>query len=279
MKDRDRHYHGIAETFDAKAGEQSSALTHHSLSKKDPIRERIHAVLDVHVPAEGLVLDLGCGAGDDTLHLLHRGNSVIAIDVSPAMIERAEARAVHAGHRVHRGFHVSPVGALDDVLSRVGVRSGSVVGAISSLGVLNHEPQLHRLGAALRGALAPGACLVTTVMGRVSPWRLLRAPFEGQAESAIRRLIAGRGELTEGESCAAIQYFFPGSFSRALGPGFRVVDLQPLEWLSPPGDLAPTGATLGWIARKLGEIETRIGGHRAMTWMGDHFLMALERLP
>lgn len=44
-----------------------------------------------------LVLDLGCGAGTDTLIALSRGASVIALDFSPTMLERTREAAAELG--------------------------------------------------------------------------------------------------------------------------------------------------------------------------------------
>lgn len=42
--------------------------------------------------APGLALDLGCGAGRDSLELLRRGWRVLAIDVEPLALERLQAQ-------------------------------------------------------------------------------------------------------------------------------------------------------------------------------------------
>ncbi len=49
-----------------------------------------------------LAVDLGCGAGNDTLELLRRGWSVLAIDNEPEAIERVWARIADVPHgRLH----------------------------------------------------------------------------------------------------------------------------------------------------------------------------------
>ena len=45
-------------------------------------------------PLDGLrVLELGCGAGDLSVELLHRGARLTALDISPGMVQLARARA------------------------------------------------------------------------------------------------------------------------------------------------------------------------------------------
>jgi SAM-dependent methyltransferase len=64
------------------------------------------ALLAALGPVEGLrVLELGCGRGDLTLELLRRRAEVVAVDVSPAMVEMARERAPDAT------FLVAPVEA------------------------------------------------------------------------------------------------------------------------------------------------------------------------
>ena len=276
MKDQDRHYHDVATAFDRRVDLPKAASVVLARAARTGTRARIHQALAQHVPAEGLVLDLGCGEGADSVHLLERGNSVIGLDVSPAMIAATEARVLERGFRVQRGFHVGAASELGAVLSHAGVAKGVAVGAISSFGVLNHEPELLRLGAALREAMAPGSCLVATVLGRLSPWRIAHGPLKGQLKAEARRILAGRGNL-EGEG-AAIQYYFPRAFGRALGTGFRVREVAPLEWLAPPADLAASGAAMNWVGRCLGHVESRLRPRLPFDWIGEHFLIVLERL-
>ncbi len=64
---------------------------------------------------EGVVLDVGCGTGENALYLAERGYDVWGIDFIPKAIERARAKAVQQGLGVH--FQVGDALKLD-VLGR-----------------------------------------------------------------------------------------------------------------------------------------------------------------
>ncbi|MBI1170420.1 magnesium protoporphyrin IX methyltransferase [bacterium] len=65
-------------------------------------RDRMRALMLSRLPADlrgARVLDAGCGAGQMTAELAARGADVVAVDISPALVEIARARlpAEHAG--------------------------------------------------------------------------------------------------------------------------------------------------------------------------------------
>src|SRR5580700_2688402 len=59
-------------------------------------RNAVWCEMDRVVKPNHRVLDLGCGTGEDALHLMQAGAIVEAIDGSAAMIEAARRRGVNA---------------------------------------------------------------------------------------------------------------------------------------------------------------------------------------
>lgn len=57
-------------------------------------------------PRHAPVLELGCGAGRITLPLLRQGTSVVGIDLSRPMLDRALERITAAGGRLHAPAHL-----------------------------------------------------------------------------------------------------------------------------------------------------------------------------
>ena len=102
-----------------------------------PIRER-----------DGLVVELGCGSGLLTRHLIGAGHRVVATDASPAMLDLA--RAVAAGAEDIRVV-VLPDDKLPD--------ADAIVSVGHVLNYLSDEPSIWRALVAIAEALRPGGLL------------------------------------------------------------------------------------------------------------------------
>jgi SAM-dependent methyltransferase len=101
-----------------------------------PIRER-----------DGLVLEIGCGSGLLTRHLLEAGHRVVATDASPAMLELARESAA--------GADVRRITLPDDLLPD----ADAVVGVGHVLNYLPHVAAVERGLAAAARAVRPGGIL------------------------------------------------------------------------------------------------------------------------
>jgi malonyl-CoA O-methyltransferase len=95
------------------------------------------ALEERHLPSmfpkiDGLLMaDVGCGTGRQTFKLAERGARVVALDFSPAMLDRAVVKSKSA--------QISFV--LADILTSIPLRSGVLDGAVCSL-VLEHVEDL-----------------------------------------------------------------------------------------------------------------------------------------
>lgn len=129
-----------------------------------------------HLPADGRILDLGCGAGRTTFGLYDEGyRHLIGVDFSPEMIRQARAHARRRGRRIP--FRVGDA-------CRLSFPARSFEGALFSFNGLMTIPRRALRIAALREVrrvLVPGGRFVFTTHERVdraSPlsfWREQRA--------------------------------------------------------------------------------------------------------
>lgn len=170
-------------------------------------------------PRGGTCVEVGCGAGRMTVHLAERFDRVVAVDVSPAMLEQARA-SVDAAGRDNVAFELVSGERLEGV-------DGTVADTLVCYLVLQHAPE-RRLVAGLLAefarVLAPdGEAFVQLPVLDSGPgaraWRALSAlavPALARLSRDPARQAAFRGtRLTEDE------------LQRALaGGGLRVVSRQ-----------------------------------------------------
>jgi SAM-dependent methyltransferase len=150
------------------------------------------------------VLDLAAGTGDQTLLAAQRvgpDGSVLAVDVSPSMLQIAARSAAEAG--------LSNVETLVADGSRLELPPASFDAAISRLGLM-FMPDLQRSLRAVRHALKPGACLVALV------WS---APERNPSMSTLMDVVLevrGRFASDDPPLVRAFSLGAPGVFAQAL---------------------------------------------------------------
>ncbi len=94
-----------------------SAMAYDVLSDPDERIAREGAFLKRLVPAGGRALDMACGTGGHAQFLARWGTQVIANDLSPAMIEHAQAKRPHQDIQYEvRDMRQPPAGPFDLVL-------------------------------------------------------------------------------------------------------------------------------------------------------------------
>ena len=138
----------------------------------------------------GRVLDVGCGTGDNALYYASQGMSVLGVDVVPAAIEKARAKAEERGLPVV--FFVGDLIAPGPVaVSEEKFDTVTDVGFCHALSDEARDVWVRRLA----GLLAPGGsyvmlCFSDKVPGTFGPRRIAEAELRGSFTAD-----AGFGEL------------------------------------------------------------------------------------
>jgi ubiquinone/menaquinone biosynthesis C-methylase UbiE len=146
--------------------------------------------IDAYFQRGQRVLDIGCGTGEDALHLAANGVVVEAIDGSTEMVRIARERGVPARRL--------PIENLSELREEYD-------GALSNFGVLNCVDDLPACGAELARLIRPGGKLAICLMPRLCWSEILR--FE------LRRLrphVIWRGMPVRYRSTAEIVRAFVG---------------------------------------------------------------------
>ncbi len=182
------------------AGEDVDGLI--QVARRSPLTRIIEAAL----PADGRVLEAGCGLGAYVILMRDRGRAALGADWSLDALRRCRAAAPG-----------TPVAVMD--LGRLAVRAGGV-DAYVSLGVVEHDPAgPAAIVAEAARALSPGGRLLLSV----PYWNGVRTLGSPYLHRRARRMRDAGGE------------FYQFAFSRReirgfLEPhGFRVLSFHPYD--------------------------------------------------
>jgi len=250
-------------------------------------------LLALFAPGER-VLELGCGTGEDAVHLGRHGVRVLATDASLGMVAAARRKVAAAGLADLVEVHQLAV----EELSRLGSQrrpeapSSSAAlsppgseqaapwaagppfdGAFSSFGGFNCVRGLHGAARDLAAVLRPGAHLLLCVMGPLVPWEWGWFLLRGRPAKAFRRLHRG-GVAWRG---VAIRYPAIGAMKRTFAPEFQARRTAALGALLPPSYAEPWAARHPRLLARLDRWERRWETLPPLPWLADHYLLELER--
>ncbi|MDI6873813.1 MAG: methyltransferase domain-containing protein [Actinomycetota bacterium] len=178
------------------------------------------------LPPGSLILEAGCGLGNDGLELLHSGYRLVETDVSPGQL--AEACRLHR----REGFGDRSLHLLADA-SRLPFADASFDGMLM-VASLHHLPDPGKALREARRVIRPGGPLVLGT--EPNDWQNRTIYPIGKLFLKIIRMLTGKapgpGE-TVSEADRLTEGFSAASLSRLLREaGFRRVELKPAGYLS-----------------------------------------------
>jgi SAM-dependent methyltransferase len=258
--------------FDSDAARYDERFTERPLPRL--LRARVWKQLDELFAPGDRVLELGCGTGEDALHLAERGVLVTAIDASTGMLEQAARKLGHTPARQH--VHLAQLD-LDQPAALASLPGAPFAGAFSSFGPLNCIADRRALAAALARTLRPHTPLLLVVMGPFCPWEIVSGFLRGGPRAAARRLRGPTRATLPSGAALAVSYPSPGALARELAPYFELRRASSLGLLLPPSD---GGRRLERLPRLLSALDTIDRGLAHLPFAaraGDHFIACFSR--
>jgi ubiquinone/menaquinone biosynthesis C-methylase UbiE len=218
-------------------------------------REAVWRRVDPLIRRGDRVLDIGCGTGEDALHLASLGAQVLALDVSPEMVRVARGKGVNARVLPIEGIHALAV-AFDLVLS--------------NFGGLNCVGDLSAIGQTLARLVRPEGHLAVCVMGRFCLRESAHYVLRRQFKKAARRW---RGEML---TSAGLRVSYPSlkQVRQALSPSFDLVSDVGIGVSVPPSFVGGTSAPL---LNTFAKLDARIESSKIGRAIGDHRLFVFHR--
>jgi ubiquinone/menaquinone biosynthesis C-methylase UbiE len=230
-------------------------------------RQAVWRRADALFPRGSAILEMNCGTGEDAAHLAARGVRVHATDVSPEMLRVASEKV--AKRNLSGAIQLSRL-AWEELDS---LPEAAYDGVLSDFGGLNCVLDLDSAAAALARRLRPAASALLCVMGPFAIWEWIWYGFHLQPSKAVRRLR--RDAHWRG---IPLRYPSPRRLARAFSRDFRVKRIGAIGIVLPPCFAESLVARWPRLIAALNRWERRLETVPPFYWLGDHYVVELERL-
>jgi SAM-dependent methyltransferase len=242
------------------------------------MRERVFRQLSHAFAPGSRLVELGSGTGTDAARLAsERGCRVALVDVSPRLLERAEAKVQSASGGRLLGAHCMPARSVRE-LTQVYARN-SFDGAYSNFGPLNCESDLRPVADGLAELVRPDGAVVLSIINRWCPTEVGWYALHRQWREATRRWNGPvRAAAYPGGPKDVLTFYYSSrEVERAFASWFRVEHVEALPLLWPPPYLDFLVDRFDRLYRSLERFEERASRATALRQLGDHTLLRLRR--
>jgi SAM-dependent methyltransferase len=255
----------LTDPFDALAASYDDHFSKSRIGRL--MRSRVWKRLDSCFSSGQRVLDLGCGTGEDAVHLGRRDIEVLATDRSAEMVGLTREKVARVGLESHVRVERLALESLHELASPM------FDGALSNFGGLNCVADLPAVSKALAARLRPGATAMLCLMGPVVPWEWVWFLAHGEPGKAFRRLKRG------GADWRGLKIHYPsvGAVCRDFSSYFELSRVGAIGALLPPPFTEPWSTKHPGLLQGLNRWEQRLEACAPLPWLSDHYLLELRR--
>jgi SAM-dependent methyltransferase len=262
-----------AQPFDAAAPRYDAQF-----SRRIPaqwLRAMVHRRVDPLLANNSLILEIGCGTGEDAVHFARQGHRVFATDVSEGMLEETRRKRELEPADIRHRITVATLDAAEPAFPALA--PGSDVDLVfSNFGALNCVADLEPVIGFAHEVLRPGGHLAMTIMGRYCPWEVLGFALRGDFARATRRW---KGVSDWHRDGATQRVWYPAiSATRSLcRKKFLVDGLFGIGALLPSTEFF--GACERWprLFRGVARVEDILAPYWPLNRFNDHFLIVAKK--
>lgn len=233
------------------------------------LRDAVHEQVSPLLREGDMIIDLGCGTGDDAIRFAEAGYRVWGGDTSTNMLEQASTKVRQAG----LGSCIELVefdiaGRNNGELPHDGARL-----VFSNFGALNCLSDLRPVFDLANSCLQDEGYFVGVTMGRFCLFETLYYTARGKFGKAGRRW-SGSAEFDSGDATYTAWYHSPSKM-REQAIGFRQVGLYGIGALLPTSEGFDMVDRSPRFFRKLAQWDKRIA--RFSYPFSDHYLLILQK--
>ena len=261
-----------ATAFDQIAGIYDNVFTRSSIGRAQ--RKQVWSSLLLGFPRGSRLLELNCGTGEDSRFLAALGRSIVACDVSKAMIDIARERAAMEGYEDERLKYLQVANEELELLHGAGCFDG----AFSNFSGLNCLDDIAPVAAKLAKLVRPQGRVLICLWSRLCLAEGIWFLLHGQPKKAIRRLW-GKARARIGDIRISVSYPTVTAIRRAFSPWFHLESHRAVGLFVPPSYaedwIRPRQKLLSWME----QMDTRFAQKPLLRNLGDHVLLEFVRCP
>ena len=236
------------------------------------MRSVTHKHILRHLKEKDRILELNSGTGIDAVFLGSMGFRVHCTDISEGMIKRLGEKISRFNLIDKVSYQLLSFTELDKLVDN------SFDYIFSNFGGLNCTADLSSLFSQFRKILNTGGKVTLVIIPPICPWELALI-LKGQFKTAFRRLKKrGLSANVEGINFP-VYYYSAVDTVKALGPDFRIVEIQGLASISPPPYMEHFPKRFPRLYKYLTFWDERISHLYPFNRYADHLIITAEFKP
>jgi ubiquinone/menaquinone biosynthesis C-methylase UbiE len=236
-------------------------------------RDRVHKRFNALFKPGMLVLDIGCGTGDDAIHLARRGVSVIACDFSEGMLYQADKKIKQYGFS--KDIELRHLQA-EDLVRFIEELPMGFDGIYSNFGPLNMVSDLDKFIRITARLLDPGCRALHVIMNRMPVYETLYFLLHSRFTRAFERW-SGKATVPIGGKYISCRFYSPREITKLFEMYFTVDRIEALGLILPPPYLSGHYRRRRNFYRPLVRFDRWLSNQLFFNSLGDHFIIEMTR--
>ena len=236
------------------------------------MRSVTHAHVLKHLQENDKILELNAGTGIDAVFFAQKGHKIHCVDISTGMLDKLNKKITEMNLAGTISYELLSFTELDKL------KENQFDYIFSNFGGLNCAKNLEDVFKHFRKLLKPCGKVTLVIIPPVCPWELALA-LKGNFRTAFRRLHKnGVKANVEGVEFDTF-YFSVSQTAKALGPDFRIIDLQGLASISPPPYMINFPIRFPMAYKMLARLDEKLSRFFPFNRWADHFIITAEYQP
>jgi ubiquinone/menaquinone biosynthesis C-methylase UbiE len=233
------------------------------------MRSVTHKHLLRYLKEKDVILEINSGTGIDAIFLGKKGFRIHCTDISRGMIDKLREKIDSYNLNNIITYQLLSYSELE----KSEIKQFDYI--FSNFGGLNCAPDLTTLFSQFRKILRPGGKVTMVIIPPVCPWEIALL-MKGQFKTATRRLRKREVNANVEGITFPVYYYTASETIKALGPDFRIIDIQGLASISPPPYMDNFPKRHPRLYKKLTSWDEKISHLFPFNRFADHIIITAE---